>query len=212
ATDHAGHPATESFVVVVRDTRRPTLVLPTCDGPAPGCIHRDPGPTGTAVVNFVATATDEVSCPAGNTSLTCPVSCTPRAGTAFLPGITTVTCVVRDGAGNESTGQFDVKVSTLTCTTASDCASGCCVDGVCCSSACSGGTSDCQACSTAAGGTINGVCTPSAAGRTCRASAGLCDVADTCDGSSVACSDAKRPAGFSCRASAHRAHVLDPRD
>jgi hypothetical protein len=209
ATDHAGHIATAKFDVVVRDTRRPTLVLPACNAPAPGCIHVDPGQTGTAIVNFAVTATDEVSCPAGSATLACPVSCTPRAGSAFLPGTTTVTCVARDGAGNESTGSFDVTVSNPACTNNSECASGFCVDGVCCSSACGGGaTGDCQACSIAAGGTINGVCTPVVAGKTCRASSGLCDVPEVCNGTSTACpADVKIAAGTQCRASAG---VCDP--
>ena len=200
ATDHVSHLTTKSFVVAVRDTRQPALALPTCDGPPPGCLHANPGPTGTATVNFQATATDEVSCPAANTSLSCPVSCTPRAGSAFLPGTTTVTCVARDGAGNETTGRFDVEVSGRACTSGSDCSSGFCVDGVCCSTACAGGGSDCQACSTAAGGAINGVCTPILAGKICRTSGDLCDVAEACNGSSTACpADVKRPQGFICR-------------
>ena len=46
------------------------------------------------------------------------------------------------------------------CGAASECASGFCVDGVCCENACAGGTSDCNACSVAAGGTSDGMCTP----------------------------------------------------
>jgi hypothetical protein len=43
------------------------------------------------------------------------------------------------------------------CTSATDCLSGFCVDGVCCNNACGGGsTTDCQACSTAKGGTQTG--------------------------------------------------------
>jgi hypothetical protein len=38
----------------------------------------------------------------------------------------------------------------LGCTDNAQCGSGFCVDGVCCNSACAGGTSDCQACAVAA--------------------------------------------------------------
>ncbi len=44
------------------------------------------------------------------------------------------------------------------CSNASECGSGFCVDGVCCNSACAGGTTDCQACSVAAGGSQDGTC------------------------------------------------------
>jgi MYXO-CTERM domain-containing protein len=47
-----------------------------------------------------------------------------------------------------------------TCSAPSDCASGFCVDGVCCNTACGGGsTTDCFACSVAAGASANGSCT-----------------------------------------------------
>jgi len=46
------------------------------------------------------------------------------------------------------------------CTTGGSCASGFCVDGVCCNAACGGSVAtDCQACSAAAGASVNGTCT-----------------------------------------------------
>lgn len=48
-----------------------------------------------------------------------------------------------------------------TCTAASECTSGHCVDGVCCDRACAGGVAgDCLACSKKAGGVEDGVCGP----------------------------------------------------
>jgi hypothetical protein len=92
------------------------------------------------------------------------------------------------------------------CTAASQCETGFCVDGVCCDSACGGGaTNDCQACSLATGGGSDGVCTPLAAPSsvTCRPSAGACDVAETCVFGSLTCpADTVVAAGTSCRASA----------
>jgi hypothetical protein len=87
------------------------------------------------------------------------------------------------------------------CASASECVSGYCVDGVCCDSACGGGvTTDCQACSVAAGAAVNGTCGFVSAGRTCRASAGVCDVAETCTGTSAACpADAFAPPTTVCR-------------
>jgi hypothetical protein len=88
------------------------------------------------------------------------------------------------------------------CTSASECASGHCVDGVCCDTDCGGGvTTDCQACSVAAGAAVNGTCGFVSVGRTCRASAGPCDEPETCTGTSAACpKDAFAQRGTVCRA------------
>ncbi|MCA9719853.1 MAG: hypothetical protein KC468_34620, partial [Myxococcales bacterium] len=68
-----------------------------------------------------------------------------------------------------------------------ECASGFCVDGVCCPNACGGGVDDCQACSVQAGAAQDGVCGPAAADTECRPAAGACDVAELCDGQSLEC-------------------------
>ena len=76
------------------------------------------------------------------------------------------------------------------CTQDAACQSGFCVDGVCCESACGGGsTDDCQACGVAAGGTADGVCgaVRADAAVVCRPSAVACDVAEVCDGASTTC-------------------------
>lgn len=74
------------------------------------------------------------------------------------------------------------------CAGPAECASGFCVDGVCCDESC--GTSDpadCQACSVSAGATMDGTCTALAAGVACRVAVGDCDIGETCDGTSRAC-------------------------
>jgi photosystem II stability/assembly factor-like uncharacterized protein len=74
------------------------------------------------------------------------------------------------------------------CTSGAECPTGFCVDGVCCNSACGGGaTNDCQACSVAAGGAVDGTCTLAVSGTICRPAAAVCDIAATCDGSSPTC-------------------------
>jgi hypothetical protein len=90
------------------------------------------------------------------------------------------------------------------CQVGGQCASGFCVDGRCCNSACGGGAVDCQACSTSAGGTQNGTCgalnAANAAATTCRASAGGCDLAETCLTTQTTCpTDRRQPSGFTCR-------------
>jgi hypothetical protein len=76
------------------------------------------------------------------------------------------------------------------CTQNAQCQSGLCVDGVCCDSVCGGGAgNDCQACSVAAGGAVNGTCgaVRAEAAVVCRASAMACDASEVCDGSGLAC-------------------------
>ncbi len=86
------------------------------------------------------------------------------------------------------------------CGDASECESGFCADGVCCTTACSGG---CAVCTAAAGSTRDGVCAAAPAGIECRAAAGACDLAETCTGASQACpADGFAAAGVECRASA----------
>ncbi|MGF1465442.1 MAG: hypothetical protein ACFCGT_04845 [Sandaracinaceae bacterium] len=73
-----------------------------------------------------------------------------------------------------------------------DCATGFCVDGVCCNEACGDGDgADCRACSVAAGAPVDGTCGPltDAAAPTvvCRAAAGACDVEERCGSTSVDC-------------------------
>jgi hypothetical protein len=95
-----------------------------------------------------------------------------------------------------------VRLGDIACTTGPACASGFCVDGVCCASACGGGDpNDCQVCSVAAGGSTDGVCTPVPASRVCRASAGTCDSPELCDGVSPDCPpDVLAPSGAVCHA------------
>ncbi|MBK8253758.1 MAG: hypothetical protein IPK82_13960 [Polyangiaceae bacterium] len=73
------------------------------------------------------------------------------------------------------------------CGTGMDCVSGFCADGVCCDSACGNGEVDCQACSVAAGASVDGECGLVNAGAPCRNSTGECDPAETCDGMNTTC-------------------------
>ncbi len=86
------------------------------------------------------------------------------------------------------------------CTAPGDCASGFCVDGVCCNTACGGA---CDVCSQALGASADGTCSPAPAG-----SSGSPACAPlVCDGTSAACptscaSDAACAAGSYCAADA----------
>jgi hypothetical protein len=90
------------------------------------------------------------------------------------------------------------------CTTATECASGFCADGVCCNTACGGSNdTDCQACAMAKGAGQDGTCAAIPGGTVCRSAAGVCDQAEVCNGTSTACpSDTKLTSGSVCRAAA----------
>lgn len=89
------------------------------------------------------------------------------------------------------------------CTIGTECVSGICVDGVCCDTVCGNGNpNDCQACSIANGGPVDGTCSPFTAGTTCRAAGGVCDVTEACDGVNIECPpDRKVGTGTDCRPS-----------
>jgi hypothetical protein len=85
------------------------------------------------------------------------------------------------------------------CVSSWACATGHCVDGVCCDTACGLGADDCEVCSATLGAVADGTCSPALAGASCRPSAGPCDIAETCDGVSSACpTDAFAPAATAC--------------
>lgn len=83
------------------------------------------------------------------------------------------------------------------CARAADCASGFCVDGVCCDQPCGGDEpNDCRTCRAEGAA---GTCQLMHAGETCRRAMGECDMAETCDGSSPGCpADAVRSATATC--------------
>jgi hypothetical protein len=173
-----------SFTVTVADNLAPVFL------PALDITVQATSAAGVAVTYALPKAFDQVDGPIVPT-------CLPGPGIVFGIGKTTVACDAIDHSNNESQATFIVNVTPPAlggpCTKSADCTTGYCVDGVCCSSACGGGSpNDCQACSVAAGGSLDGTCTAAAAGRVCRPSAGVCDAAESCDGASLTCpSDAQ---------------------
>ncbi len=104
------------------------------------------------------------------------------------------------GVGVSTGAAYFFVVVGAACSASEECASGHCVDGVCCNMFCGGGAADCQTC--AAPGAV-GVCSPSGAGFPCRAAAGDCDVAETCDGFALDCpADTFATSDVTCRAAA----------
>ncbi|MBI5502163.1 MAG: hypothetical protein HY907_18105 [Deltaproteobacteria bacterium] len=114
-----------------------------------------------------------------------------------------------DGRSNQGSADvFRILEVGLSCSFATDCPSGHCVDSVCCDTACGGGSSDdCVACGTAAGGETDGVCGPLTAATApsivCRPVSDLCDAAETCEAGSPVCPrDRYLPSGTMCRPAA----------
>ncbi|HJR58070.1 MAG TPA: carboxypeptidase regulatory-like domain-containing protein [Vicinamibacterales bacterium] len=98
SADAAGHTASASFVVTVRDVFAPALAVP-------GDIEVDATTPAGAVVLFTVTASD-------NADPAPVVSCDHEPGATYPVGSTTVTCTARDVAGNMSDqGTFDIKVA-----------------------------------------------------------------------------------------------------
>lgn len=84
------------------------------------------------------------------------------------------------------------------CHTDGECGSSHCVDGVCCDSPCGAGVRDCQACSRAEGGLVDGVCSLLPAGIVCAAAQDDCHADSRCDGQVSTCSPAALPDGTAC--------------
>jgi hypothetical protein len=91
ATDSFGS-ATGGFLVVISDTGRPVLNLPT------DIVSANP------VVSWTATANDVIDGPLN-------VLCFPASGSTFATGVTTVQCQATDFSANTTFGSFTVTVT-----------------------------------------------------------------------------------------------------
>lgn len=108
-----------------------------------------------------------------------------------------------DNAGGAALFSLVGLTTGFVCSTASQCATGNCVDGFCCDTSCGAGGATCQGCSMAKTGLPNGTCGFSISGRVCRPSVGPCDPAEVCNGASATCpGNALSPNGLVCRSSA----------
>jgi len=102
-----------------------------------------------------------------------------------------------NGGATVSAAELYDPSNGLGCTSGTQCASGFCVNGVCCDTACNQG---CGACNLA--GKV-GVCSAIASGTLCRGAAGPCDVPENCTGSSVSCpANTFVAGGTTCRGAA----------
>lgn len=98
ATDTRTNPTSKQIDVVVRDTTKPTVLVPDD-------IREQATSNSGANVSFGWTIVDRVSGVDGST-----MGCTRSAGSLFPIGTTTVTCSGADNAGNIGSGSFDITV------------------------------------------------------------------------------------------------------
>jgi hypothetical protein len=107
AQDAAGNRAGKSFIITVTPRKSPPGGPPPDRTPpsitVPDPINVDATGKDGAKVSYTASATDDRDGPLKPT-------CDPASGSVFKIGTTTVTCVVRDNAGNKATNTFTVSV------------------------------------------------------------------------------------------------------
>ena len=101
--DACGHSNTCSQTVTVVDTTPPVI---TC----PSNIVVTTCTNAGVVINYTITATD-------NCCSNVTIGSTPRSGSVFQPGITTVSCTATDCCGNVSVCSFTVTVNVINDTT-----------------------------------------------------------------------------------------------
>lgn len=101
ATDAAGNTGTGSFTVtvVLVDTTPPVVTVPAD-------ISQTTTVSEGLAVNFVATATDDVTASVA-------VLCAPQSGSVFPVGTTTVTCTASDASGNTGSASFTVTITLV---------------------------------------------------------------------------------------------------
>jgi hypothetical protein len=146
-----------------------------------------------------------------------------HAATLLGSGQVLVTCGLRGSVSVAGAELFTLSSANgASCATTGACASGFCVDGVCCNTACGGGVAtDCQACSVAAGAAQDGVCGPTTGNAcndgdactqadTCQAGACVghspvvcvaadqCHAAGTCNPTTGTCNNPSKPDGSTC--------------
>lgn len=163
------------------------------------------------------------------------MSCGPNAG-ACIPVTNQMdpgTCVSIDTC--DATGTCKLR-NGEPCTAGPDsCASGVCSDGLCCNEACGDSTTDCIACSIAAGSLFDGVCDAlnlgvacndgnlCASNETCDEGVcagtpvscpppGECQIAGACDSSTGLCSSPTAPDGTACDGGVCTAGACSPED
>src|ERR1041385_1728673 len=99
ASNFAGT-ATCSFRLIFRDTQPPTIACPT-----PIVASTDAGQCTKSNVTYAAVITD--NCPDAT------VVCTPSSGSTFAKGVSTVSCIATDAAGNTNGCSFTVTINDL---------------------------------------------------------------------------------------------------
>ncbi len=97
--DLAGNTSVCTFTVTVNDSQAPTIECPAN-------IVRDAGGQSAVIVDYPLPIADD-------NFPNVIVTCNPPSGTAFPVGVTTVTCVATDAAGNQAVCTFTITVTGL---------------------------------------------------------------------------------------------------
>ncbi len=158
-------------------------------------LNRSPYASGDAGDLYPLLANNNFS----STSRPSSASYGPSASLVSITGISRVGMDV-----TFDLGWVTPKKLGLACTLDGDCASGFCVTGVCCESACEG---ECRACSKAAGGRYEGRCSGVVTGRACNDS-NRCTVDDVCSYGVCQGKPKSCPAATACQGAA----TCDPLD
>ena len=176
-----------------------------------GCAVIVPAPLQTAIYALDPMTHEKIASFATPNETAYTVEFLPSSARAYLPS-----------RSNNLTGTLTVLDLGESCAKApngalckqdSDCAAMNCVDGVCCDSACGGGSSDdCQACSIKDGAAVDGACGPIAADTVCGvANAGGCEAPASCDGVGLECpANPSLPDGEPCDGGLCEAGVCTP--
>ena len=101
-SDAAGNTGSGSFTVKVVDTSAPLVSAPA------NVVVGNTSPTGAGSVTYGGASAEDVV--DGDVAVTCD----PPSGSAFLLGLTTVTCRATDAAGNTGRATFTVEVQDQT--------------------------------------------------------------------------------------------------
>ena len=176
-----------------------------------GCAVIVPAPLQTAIYALDPLTHEKIASFATPNETAYTVEFLPSSARAYLPS-----------RSNNLTGTLTVLDLGESCAKApngalceqdSDCAAMNCVDGVCCDSACGGGSpDDCQACSIKDGAAVDGACGPIAADTVCGvANAGGCEAPASCDGVGLECpANPSLPDGEPCDGGLCEAGVCTP--
>ena len=186
-------------------TARKTVFAPS------GCAVIVPAPLQSAIFALDPATHTKIASFATPGETAYAIEFAPNSARAYLPS-----------RSNNLTGTLTILDLGESCALAPDgepcksddeCDSQHCVDGVCCDTACGGGSpDDCQACAVQDGAAVDGTCGPISGAPLCREAAeGSCDAPEFCNAVDLECPpDLQLPDGDPCDGGACQTGVCEP--